>query len=536
MDAVQTTPTEDGLPTMPSRTDIEGTGRRVLRRRFVTVGAGLGSLAMVHLWRLAGVADHDLCTIGPLASPSDTYEHLATNSQIPRAERLRSDSGSTIDAIWGWPGYALRESVEDRSPTQALRALTEPVLAEFFTPKAGQVYRSVDRETRRLGWNRIHQPGWVRTIRRAEGGGYWVLVDSLRDGPIAIAAEFVHIAIGYPGVALLADLQAFRVDHPEHGFRIVNSYEPHEHVYDELGRRQGTVVVRGSGIVASRVVQRLLDDIERDGTQTRVIHLFRNYVDGPQGTSRRFRRPGGNGLAYQPFNYPKSSWGGQLRSRLERLDGAERAELIDRMGGTNTAPRAQWRRQIRRHTRSGRYRQEHGVVADITPLHDQVRTEITRADGSTAHLDATYVIDATGLQADPATHPLFADLIARSGVRRNPKGRLDVTPSFEVVGAASGSGRMYASGAMTLGCSYAGVDSFLGLQYAALRAADHMAELGALPRIGPWRSARGWIAWATNRPVRASTRPDDESSIDDLAPGAVHAESSSPRPAEAAAR
>ena len=114
-------------------------------------------------------------------------------------------------------------------------------------------------------------------------------------------------------------------------------------------------------------------------------------------------------------------------------------------------------------------------------------------------IDAAYVLDATGLQADPTTHPLYADLIARSGARRNPKGRLAVEPSFEITGTRSGTGRMYASGAMTLGGAYAGVDSFLGLQYAALRAADDMAEARALPRIGPLRSARGWLGWARNR-------------------------------------
>jgi hypothetical protein len=487
------------LPSVVGEQDIRRTGRRVLRRRFVTVGAGLGSLAMVHLWRIAGVEDDELCAIGPLPSPADTYEYLATNSQIPRNERLRSDSGSTIDAIWGWPGYALRESVEQFDPRQALRVLTEPLFSEFFTPRAGQVYRSVGRETKRLGWDRIHQPGWAQVIRRATGGGYWIIVDSLEDGPLAIAAEHVHIAIGYPGVALLQDLQEFRNNHPDSGFRIVNSYEPHEYLYEELLKRPSTVLVRGSGIVASRVLQRLLDDVEHHGAQTKVIHLFRNYVAEPQGSSLRFRRPGGGGFAYQPFNYPKSSWGGQLRERLERLDGAERAEFIDRLGGTNTAPRASWRRQLRRHTKSGGYQQVHGVVAEVSPLGDRVRTTVGCHDGSVAELDAAYILDATGLQADPTTHPLYADLIARCGARRNPKGRLAVESSFEVCGTRSGTGRMYASGAMTLGGYYAGVDSFLGLQYAALRTADDLATLGALPRIGPWRSAKGWFCWATNR-------------------------------------
>ena len=132
------------------------------------------------------------------------------------------------------------------------------------------------------------------------------------------------------------------------------------------------------------------------------------------------------------------------------------------------------------------------------------------ADRATDVLAAAYVLDATGLQADVTTHPLYADLIARSGARRNPKGRLAVEPTFEIVGTRSGSGRMYAAGAMTLGGAYAGVDSFLGLQYAALQAADDMADLGALPRIGPWRSARGWCAWALGRP----TQPDRRDQLD----------------------
>lgn len=485
---------------------VLASGRSIVRRRFVTIGGGMGSLAMVHLWRLAGVPDHELCAIGPHPSPSETYEFLATNSQIPRHERLRSDSGSTIDAIWGWPGYALRESVEEVDPTPALRVLAEPLAAEFFTPTADQVYRSVEREAARLGWENIHQPGWVKLIRRAENGGYWIIVDSLRDGRLAIAADYVHIAIGYPGVRLLPDLQRFRTDYPESGFRIANAYEPHDHIYDELRRRTSVVLIRGSGIVASRVLQRLLDDVEQHGAKTQVIHLFRNYVGRPQGDSAFFRRPGGSGFAYQPFNYPKASWGGQLRARLEKLDDTERAAFVERLGGTNTAPRRSWRRQLRRNTKCGAYQQAAGEVVNVTPIEDKVRTTIQQRDGTAVHVDASYVLDATGLQADPANHPLYADLIAESGACRNAMGRLAIKPSFEVTGTRSGAGRMYASGAMTLGGAYAGVDSFLGLQYAALKAADDMALAGALPRIGPLRSAKGWLGWARNRPYGPNGR------------------------------
>ena len=136
----------------------------------------------------------------------------------------------------------------------------------------------------------------------------------------------------------------------------------------------------------------------------------------------------------------------------------------------------------------------------MIPHGDHVRTTVSlRAQGIEV-IDAAYVLDATGLQADPTAHPLYADLIAHSGARRNPKGRLAIERSFEIVGTRSGPGRMYATGAMTLGGQYAGVDSFLGLQYGALQAVDDMSAAGSLPRIGAFRSIRHWLGWALNRP------------------------------------
>ncbi len=93
----------------------------------------------------------------------------------------------------------------------------------------------------------------------------------------------------------------------------------------------------------------------------------------------------------------------------------------------------------------------------------------------------------------------MADLIEHTGVEKNPKGRLDVERHFEIRGTANGSGRLYASGAMTLGGYYAGVDSFLGLQYAALRIVDDMAANGLVQRMGTARSVSQWLKWARNK-------------------------------------
>ena len=353
-------------------------------------------------------------------------------------------------------------------------------------------------------------------MRRRAGGGYFVLVNPVegeRRGPQAtttraLRSHHVHLAVGYPGLRLLPDLQAFRSDHPDHAHRVLNAYEPHEHAYAEARRRPTTILVRGSGIVGSRVVERLLSDVEQAGARTTVIHLFRTYVDRPQGRRPWFRRPGRDGFAYQAFNFPKAAWGGQTRDRLEATDGEARRELLGRLGGTNTAPRRAWKRQQRRMAAAGHYIVRRGVVAAVRPGADG-RSVITTIEPTGSDVDdgepraevlaADLVIDATGLQADLGEHLLLSDLLAHTGATRNPSGRLAVDRSFEVSGARSGSGRLYATGAMTLGGPYAGVDSFLGLQYGALQIADDLAEVGFAPRLGVGRSVQQWWRWVRNR-------------------------------------
>ena len=87
----------------------------------------------------------------------------------------------------------------------------------------------------------------------------------------------MHLAIGYPGLKYLPDLQAYRQTYGDQ-FRVVNAYEPHEHVYQESIRKPSIVLVRGGGIVASRVLQRMIDDRDHHGAQTTIVHLFRTYI------------------------------------------------------------------------------------------------------------------------------------------------------------------------------------------------------------------------------------------------------------------
>ena len=110
---------------------------------------------------------------------------------------------------------------------------------------------------------------------------------------------------------------------------------------------------------------------------------------------------------------------------------------------------------------------------------------------------ADFVIDCTGLVAAAGRSPLLADLLDRYQVPLNPLGRLAVTNSYEIAAMRHGESRMYASGALTLGGPMAAVDSFLGLQFTALRAADAMQDMSlrGLRRLNGLSSFSQWWKW-----------------------------------------
>jgi hypothetical protein len=490
--------------------DIVAAGIPITDVPLVSVGGGVGSFVLADLLRISGLPSSSMRVLGQAEKPWDTYSYLATVSQIPEGERLRSDSGSTPDNIWGFPSFAVREAFGAGGLRGFLAPLThvlfEPFGFDYYTPKAGQVYRGMQREADRIGWWDLVDHGQVRMTRRRVGGGYFTVLTppagTTTTKRIAYRSRFVHSAVGYPGAKFLPDLQDYRQRYGDFS-RVVNAYEPHEHVYQELRKRPGTVVVRGSGIVGSRILQRLIDDRDHHGAQTSIVHLFRNFVSEPQGDSIFMRRPGGNGFSYQGFNYPKAAWGGQLKSRLEGLDGDGRKALIAQMGGTNTPRRRLWEEQLGRGRREGFYRTMVGSVVEVAPGDGNTVITKIRTDDGLLEFPANFIIDGTGLEADIGEHRFLADLLDRGGASRNPHGRLDVEPTFEVRGTRSGDGRLYAVGSATLGGYYAGVDSFLGLQYAALRIADDLAAQGLVRKLGPTRSALQWWKWMLNKKVSA---------------------------------
>ena len=486
---------------------LTAAGIPIVEVPFVTIGSGIGSFVTTDYLRIAGVSTSDIRVLGNNPVPWSTYEYLTRNSQIPRTERLRSDSASTPDNIWGFPSYAVREAFAAKGLKDKLFPLwnvaTEPILSNYYTPKAGQAFASMEAEAKRIRYFDCLESGLVRMVRKNKAGGYFTILTPPAGATptkrVAYKSRWVHIAVGYPGLKFLDDLQTYRTTYQDYT-TVVNAYEPHEAIYEDLKKKPGTVVIRGGGIVASRILQRLIDDRDRDKTGVKIVHVFRTYVTGAHGPSIFMRRRGGDGWAYQGFNYPKSVWGGQLKAKMRTLEGADRAALYKTIGGTNTPVRWSWQEQLRRGRKEDFYRTVTGEVESVVPGPEGTITRVKTANG-VEEIAASYIIDCTGLEADIAEHRLFADLLEHSGAGRNPIGRLDVERTFEVRGTASGDGKLYASGTATLGGYFPGVDTFLGLQIAAQEIGDDLARQGFGKRIGPVRSVTQWFTWARGKEI-----------------------------------
>ena len=485
--------------------DVHGAGLPVRDVPFVSVGGGMGSYITVdHLRVMGGVPAADIRVLSNLDVPWGTYERLTRMSQLGRERRIRSDSASRPDNLWGFPSYALAEAARLRSARPLLQVLGEPVVADFYTPVLHDVITGIEREARRIGYWDMLDRGRVRTVRRRSGQGWFTVhVPADGSGPVAHRSRDVHLAVGYSGLRYLGDLQQVRERTGDY-HRIVNGYENHEHVYDALQRRPGTVLVRGSGVAAHAILQRLITDRECSRAGTRILHVFRNYVDGPHGRHPWSRRGGGDGFAYQGFNYPKSSWGGQLKTRMDRLDGDDLLRAYADIEGTTTPYRRMWQHYLARGRAEGWYTQLTGRLDDVRVDGTGVRARVRppRVDHDDHEVRADFVIDCTGLDGDVLQHQVLGDLVRHGVAKRNAFGRLAVERSFALPGTTDASGRVYVTGAASYGGSFPGVDTFLGLQIAAHAVVDDLARRGLCERMGPLRSTAAWLDWVRDRPVR----------------------------------
>lgn len=477
---------------------VERNGLTVVDAPFVTVGGGIASFTLVDLLRVTGTPAESIRIISPHRSPDALFRSRCHASGIRDGDPLRSDSSARPDNVWGFPGYAVEHAIRGRTMAPLWQVLAEPVFCEHYTPTLGLVHSGLRREAERIGWTGMLVDGVATVLRRRADGGYFVLVEPTGGGdPVIYRCRFVHLALGYAGLRFTEDAERLRTRFPANDL-LVHAYEPHEHVYRSLAMRPGAVLVRGAGIAASRVLQRLIECRDQHGVDVRIKHLFRSYADATPGPPW-FRRHIEHGFTHQAFNFPKAAGGGQLRDRVRTLPDTERAELIRSIGGTSTPYRRQWAQQLRRGREEGWYRAIAGRVTKLTPDRRGFKVRICDGAGKAKTISVDFVIDATGLEPEIRRHSLLADLLDVGGAGTNALGGLDVAPDFEVRGTASGHGRVHASGIVALGGYLAPVDSFAGMQHAAQLIADSLARHGLGQRLGPLGSATSWWRWMRNR-------------------------------------
>ncbi|MGD1864543.1 MAG: FHA domain-containing protein [Phormidesmis sp.] len=486
---------------------------------YAALGAGLGSYIWIDYLRIGGVKPYQIIALGTQDKPYAKYKQLCLNSQIPLHERLRSNSDSCPDNIWGWPSYAVRESWRafqkgDLSKAGGLmwQVFAEPTFAETYTPRADNVFDSIDREAQRIGWPDIYRYGSIRCVRKTDDGRYAIAYSKGKGQYGYVVAKYVHLATGYPGIRFLNHLQKYR-DNNQDAKSVVNAYEHHDHVYEQLERQGGRIIVQGRGIVASRILQRI-DEARRTSRQNiELIHLMRSPKRANEGNRYgQAQRLVKNHWEFQPFNWPKACWGGDLRDFLEKASPEERKKLMKSWGGTTTADRKDWQELVTRGLEQKWYRLLFGSVQSVSSKDGQL--QVTYGDsGNSSGLQqftqsADFIVDATGLSAAVTENPLLKDLIECYQLPLVDQKSLQVSNEFEMTALSSANtrsrsapGRMYAAGVTTLGGPYAAVDSFLGLQYSALRSVQHLAYLKAegLKSLGVTRSFSQWLRWANNQ-------------------------------------
>lgn len=291
---------------------LHQTGLPVYETTYGAIGGGLGSYIWADYLRIFGVAVDQIVALGLEPQPYARYKRLCLNSQIPLYERLRSNSESCPDNIWGFPSYAWREAWHDftqgkidKTCKYLWQVFAEPDLAETYTPRSGNVFDSIDREASRIGWDKIYRYGRVRSLRKTDDGRYAIAYSLGQGNHAFLVAKYLHLAVGYAAIQFLPDLQAYRSQTED--FRaVVNGYEEHEHIYQHLENHGGTVLIRGRGIVASRIVQRISEIRQRSPQQKiNLLHLMRSPK--AQGNSYgRAQRTVDNHYEFQPFNWPKA--------------------------------------------------------------------------------------------------------------------------------------------------------------------------------------------------------------------------------------
>lgn len=448
-------------------------GINVEQKPLVSIGGGMGSFAWVDALRIHGVPANSIAVIGGHTEPYYQFKTYCDNSGLLGDDHVRSDSASRIDSLWGFPGYAVSEIGDNLKQFAFAKALSiawqifsEPIFSDFYTPQAKRIYEGIEKEMKRISWNTMIYKGIVLNIQKTDNGRFAI---DYKNGTTQkrIIANIVHLALGHtpPKNPALSGS--------------VSVYEPHNHLLTRL-KSDNTVLVVGRGIAAARVIERLLE-LREKGKHFTIASLFRD--EGAKNKDKRdLKRKTLSGWNLQYFNWPRSAFGGEIKEIIEESTQEKRMRFMNEWGLVTTAPRKKWMRGI------------------MKALHGGYYTVITNPKD----LNPSLVIDCTGFSTDVSTIPLYKKLLSEFSLDLTPAKTIVLNNFFEIEKVASNNATLFVTGAAASGNQYGPVDSFLGLQYAALKSIEkmqHMTIPVSIKPLSPLSSFIAWIKWMKGQKI-----------------------------------
>jgi len=419
-------------------------------KKYVLVGGGIGSFCFYNCLRVHGVPSNDISVISPNSRPYEQLKLYCDNLGLKSEDRLRSDSGSRPDNFWGFPGYGLSEAVEAIHNKQLIKSISlliklicEPIVFGYYTPTAGRVYKSIDKEAKRIGWKDSLIIGKALSLTKLPDNKYAVTYKNQGKRKKMIA-DYIHLSLGHGGLGK---------DSP---------YKDNKSLFTKIRRSGGSVLVVGRGTAAAKTVEQLLSINGKKPIQ--VVSLHRGELASHKDYRNRKQRKLMS-WRLQQFNWPRSAFGGEL---LEIINGSGVNEYEDFWGSPSAIPEKNFIQTIKDGVKNRRY--------EI--VYKKVKTN--------------YVINCTGFRESTERNDLYTRLIKKYNLPVNKNGGIKTGEHFEIEELCSYKGRVFVSGVAAAGNNYGPVDSFLGLQYAALKATESISEIKPLSLE---ESFSGWLKW-----------------------------------------
>ncbi len=402
--------------------ELRNSGFGLEEKMFVSLGGGIGSFCWVNSLRVHAVAPTKIAVIAQHHRPYQQFKSYCEHSGLTPQDRLRSDSGARPDNLWGFPGYAVSEFLANLQAGKWLAAakiagqiFAEPFGCDFYTPTAGRVYASIDREMARMGWASMLRQGTALFLRKLDDGRLAIFYQEPTNHICVIIANFVHLALGHT-LRRPDYLRALTTNMPtdmpiEMAIKmttnqVLSGYELEEDFFNTVAETGASVVVVGRGIVAARIIERLLPK-EPLLARHKIISLLRTPLT-ERPDSRNLQQAALGAWRLQPFNWPRSTFGGPLMETLQQAPPNERRQLARAWSAATTSPRKAWLRDLKKAQAVNFYRSVYGQIARVEQENGRLTLVITphsKDEGETLTLQADYLVDCSGLLTKRPTTP-----------------------------------------------------------------------------------------------------------------------------------